>query len=81
MYLLIEVSDSTIQWDRDVKLPLYAREGVAEVWIADIHAEAIQVYRAPERGSYREVRTASRGESISPAAFPDLVLAVEDILG
>lgn len=81
VYLLIEVSDSTIQWDRDVKLPLYAREGVPEVWIVDLTAESVQVCREPTASGYNKVSMASRGESLSPIAFPDLAVAVNDILG
>ena len=79
--LLIEVSDSTIEWDRGVKLPLYARGGVREVWIVDLNADAIQVCREPNAGGYSEVRIASRGESLAPIAFPNLAIAVNDILG
>jgi Uma2 family endonuclease len=78
--LLIEVSDTSIRLDRDIKLPLYAREGVQEVWIVDLTAEVIHVYREPAQGSYSFVRLASRSESLSPAAFPDLTLAVNDVL-
>ncbi len=78
--LLIEVSDSSIHLDRDIKLPLYAREGVQEVWIVDLAAAVIHVYREPAQGSYSRVREASRGESLSPAAFPNLSLVVNDIL-
>jgi Uma2 family endonuclease len=81
VYLLIEVSDSTVVWDRTVKLPLYSRESVPEVWIADLTADVIEVYRQPSRGGYTDVRHASRGESISPIALPNLTLAVSDILG
>jgi Uma2 family endonuclease len=79
--LLIEVSDTTLQWDRDVKLPLYAREGVQEVWLVDLSTGAILVYREPEAGAYNDVQVASRGDVISPTAFPDLSIEVNYILG
>ena len=78
--LLIEVSNSSLQWDRDIKLPLYAREGVQEVWIVDLSAGAIHVYREPAQGAYSHVHMASRTETVSPSAFPSLALAVNDIL-
>jgi Uma2 family endonuclease len=82
VYLLIEVSDSSsIQWDRDVKLPLYAREGIQEVWIVDLNAGVIQVCRAPRSGAYTDVHVASRGDAVSPQAFPEMTISVTDLLG
>jgi Uma2 family endonuclease len=81
VHLLIEVSDTSIQWDRDAKLPLYAREGVPEVWIVDLTTDTVEVYREPHQGNYSQVRIASRGDLLSPAAFPDFSLSVDDILG
>jgi Uma2 family endonuclease len=79
--LLIEVSDSTIAYDRGVKLPLYARSGIPEVWIVDLSAEAIEIYREPSDGAYRSASVARRGEQVSPAALPEVKLAVDSILG
>lgn len=52
--LLIEVSDTSFDYDRDVKVPLYARAGVPEVWIVDLVNEKIHVYSRPTDGSYRD---------------------------
>ena len=79
--LLIEVSDSTIGYDRRVKLPLYALHRVPEVWIVDLDRGIIRVHRDPTPDGYRVVRTRRRGDRLGPAAFPDLVFAVDDILG
>jgi Uma2 family endonuclease len=79
--LLIEVSDSSVSLDRTVKLPLYAREGVMEVWIVDLTSERIEVYRQPTEAGYSDFRSATRGDKISPATFPDLAISVNDILG
>ena len=78
--LLIEVSDSSIQWDRDVKLPLYARERVQEVWIVNLSEGVIQVCQGPGIDAYAQVRTVSRGESLSPMAFPGVTIAVNEVL-
>jgi Uma2 family endonuclease len=64
-----------------VKGPLYAEAGVGEYWIADLEGEALEVYREPAAQSYRERRRITRGGSIAPIAFPDLVLPLSDILG
>jgi Uma2 family endonuclease len=79
--LLVEVSDSTIGYDRRVKLPLYAQYGVPEVWIVDLDRGVIRVHLDPMPDGYRVVRTRRRGDRLAPAAFPDLVFAVDDILG
>jgi Uma2 family endonuclease len=79
--LLVEVADTTIRYDRRVKVPLYAEESIREVWIVDLAGEAIHVYRDPHEGSYRHVERLGREASVAPDAFPDLVLSVSAILG
>ncbi len=79
--LLIEVSDTTVAYDQRIKLPLYAREGVPEVWNADLDAEVIRVHREPTRTGYRSTETLNRGDRLTPLAFPGLGFAVDDILG
>ena len=79
--LLVEVSDTTAGYDRRVKLPLYARLGVPEVWIADLDRSIIDIHREPCPTGDRLVETKRRGERIAPAAFPDQSFLVEDILG
>ena len=79
--LLVEVSDTSTEYDREVKLPLYARYGIAEVWLVGLEAGAIEVYRVPTAQGYREVSQAGRDQRISPVAFPQLELAVADIIG
>lgn len=78
--LLIEVAQTTQQYDRRVKMPLYAREGVPEVWLIDLPAHALDAYRDPSPEGYRTVQRFRAGEQISPQALPDLVLAVEELL-
>ena len=79
--LLIEVSDTTLRYDRNVKLPIYARNGISEVWIVDLDNELIHVYRQPTAGSYAVVETKRRGESISLQPFPSFSIGVDDLLG
>jgi Uma2 family endonuclease len=75
------VSETSLAHDRLRKLPLDARRGVVEVWIVNPWADAIDVARGPSRGGYREQFRRGRGEEIAPAAFPDLRLSVDDVLG
>lgn len=78
--LLIEVADTSLAYDREVKLPLYARLGIPEVWIADVEGETVEVYRVPAPGGYPAVARVGRGGLLIPQAFPDIALAVDDLL-
>ena len=79
--LLVEVMDSSAETDRGVKLALYARAGVREVWLADLTADALEVYRRPAASGYRDARVLRRGDGVSPQAFPDPTLTVADFIG
>lgn len=81
VFLVIEVADSTLRTDRMVKVPIYARQGVAEVWLVDLAAGAVTVYADPVEGTYRHLETAGGGEQLSPRSLPQLRLTVRDILG
>lgn len=81
IFLLIEVADSSIEYDRDVKIPLYASSGITEVWLVDIYQQVIIVYRYPSENGYRDIQTLSPGEKLSISAFPENNLFVDDILG
>jgi Uma2 family endonuclease len=79
--LLVEVSDATLRFDKQVKLPLYAESGIVEVWIADVKTGRIEVYTQPEAGSYTRQQTYKRGQTLSPQHFPALTVAVEEVIG
>ena len=80
--LLVEVSDTTLPFDRDVKLPLYAREGVREVWIVALEEDRVYAYRKPTSEGYGERRTLGRGDELGVEALPDVrPFAVEEVLG
>src|SRR6266852_2273262 len=80
-YLVLEVSDTTLRYDRDRKVPLYAKSGVPEVWIEDLQANVILVYRNPAGQCYSTSLTLHRGEQISLAAFPEITFKFDDLLG
>ncbi|WP_026100649.1 Uma2 family endonuclease [Synechococcus sp. PCC 7336] len=80
IYALVEVSDSTSDYDRMVKLPLYARANIAEYWILDVKAEKILVHRQPNGDRYGDYREYSLGESISLLAFPEIKFSVASLL-
>jgi Uma2 family endonuclease len=79
--LLIEVSDTTLSYDRNVKLPLYARAGIPEVWIVDLAGETVEHYTGPSGDSYRHVERVRRGEEIRSAALPEPAFRVDAVLG
>ncbi|HVC33433.1 MAG TPA: Uma2 family endonuclease [Chloroflexota bacterium] len=79
--LLVEVADSTLAYDREVKLPLYARFGIPEVWLLDVENDAIVAHRDPSPDGYRTRLIVRRGASLAPLAFPGRELAVAEMLG
>lgn len=79
--LLVEVSDTSTEYDREVKLPLYARYGIAEVWLVGLEAKTVEVFRTPTAEGYQEVTQLEPGQRLSSIALPELDLAVDDILG
>lgn len=79
--LIVEVADTSQYHDRVVKLPRYAAAGIPEVWIVDLGAAVLETYRDPAGSGYRSTQRLARGETVAPAAFPDVTLAVDDILG
>jgi Uma2 family endonuclease len=79
--LVIEVADTSVESDRSVKLPLYAQAGIPEVWLVNLPGEVIEVAREPLAGRFASLHYARRGETLSPLAFPTIILDVDDILG
>ncbi len=79
--LVVEVSDSSLAYDRRVKLPLYARYGYAELWIVDLGGEVIERHTGPAEGGYEATRRARRGEALSSKTLPGLALSVDEVLG
>jgi hypothetical protein len=77
--LVIEVADTSLQYDRTVKLRLYARAGIPEYWIVDVNTETVEVYRSPAGERYANRQVFSHGESVAPLTFPDAGIAVDAI--
>jgi len=79
--LLIEVSDFSLRYDREVKGPLYAQAGIQDYWIVNVPEETIEVYRQPLGARYGSVATLRRGEVARSLAFPDAPLALDKLFG
>ncbi|MGD1702924.1 Uma2 family endonuclease [Dapis sp. BLCC M229] len=81
VFLLIEVSDTTIKYDREIKVPLYAENNIVEVWLVNLTEECLEVYRQPTANGYEIVQTFQRGETVTIQALPNVTFTVDEILG
>ncbi len=81
VFFIVEVADSSQEYDRRQKIPLYGRNGIPETWLVDIANKRIEVYRDPSENGYRECIVLEPGQSVSPRAFPELLIPVSEILG
>lgn len=79
--LAIEVADSSLSYDRNVKSKLYARKHIRELWIVDVVGRALDVYRRPAASGYREHERLVRGKRVAMRAFPRVFFRVADVLG
>lgn len=79
--LVLEVSESTLTYDRDIKIGIYGRTGIPEAWLLNLSESLIEVYRDPSPEGYQQVVILRRGDRLSPLAFPGLVIEVDALLG
>lgn len=77
----IEVSDTTVEKDRGLKLPSYARAGLAEAWLIDLYNDRIEIHSQPNNGVYQEIRIVLRGQEAASKTIPQLVLKADEVLG
>jgi len=67
--LLVEVADTTLLFDRNIKIPLYAKNGIPEVWLINLNDSTIEIHREPSAEGYKLILRPSREDAISPAHF------------
>jgi Uma2 family endonuclease len=79
--LAIEVAETTVESDRTVKMPLYARAGIPEAVLVNLPQDAIEFYSEPVNGKYQSVQILRRGEIFASNAIPHLKISVDAILG
>jgi Uma2 family endonuclease len=79
--LLVEVAESSVHYDRDKKVPLYAAAGVEECWLVNIPARTLTIYREPRADGYRGVTMADDLRRVAPAALPDCVIDLHELFG
>ena len=77
--LLIEVADTSIEYERNVKIPLYAQAGIVEVWLIDLNENQVEVYRQPGNEGYQIVKQTGQDQSIVPITLPDFLIDVGEL--
>jgi Uma2 family endonuclease len=80
VYLMVEVSESSLAYDRGPKMTAYALCGIREFWILNLRDDVLEIYRDPQGGIYREQLVVPAGGSAAPRAFPDVVIALPEII-
>jgi Uma2 family endonuclease len=76
LLLVVEVAESSLDTDAEIKLPLYAAEGTVEYWIVDVADRSVTVHTQPAGDRYVNVRRCTGADAFAPAALPDLTLTV-----
>lgn len=81
IWLVVEVSDTTLEFDRDVKLPLYARHAIPAAWLINLADDSVLDCTDPVGGSYQTQRRATRGERLIVPSLSDAAVSVDEVLG
>jgi Uma2 family endonuclease len=77
VYLIIEVAESSLEYDRGEKADLYAAAGVKDYWIVNLLDKCVEVRREPRDGRYQNVESFGPGAEVCPLAFPELAFPVD----
>lgn len=80
LLLAVEVSDTSLRYDREVKAPLYARAGVPEYWLVDLAERCVWVFRNPTPGGYRTTEAVQEASALRLSAFPDVAIIAAGVL-
>ena len=78
--LLIEVADTSVEYDRNDKLPRYARAGIPEVWLTVLPDNVVEMYTEPTENGYRVTRRMRTGDVLRPGCFEDIEIPVEAVI-
>jgi len=79
-FLIIEVSESSLRYDLQVKAPLYARHGIPEYWVIDLKGRQVRFFRSPESGQYADVTSTGTPGVVTPTALPDVKIDLTHVL-
>ncbi len=78
--LLIEVADSSLSYDREIKIPLYAKHRINEVWLFNLNQAQLEVYRSPQDGYYQDQTILTAPQTLTSLAFTELEITLTRIL-
>jgi len=79
--LVVEVADTSLDYDRSIKIPLYAKANIQEVWLVNLTEKIIEIYQDPSPEGYSLVMKRRQDQTAAPKDFPELVVSVSGILG
>jgi Uma2 family endonuclease len=79
-FLVIEVSQSSLRFDREVKAPLYAEDVAPECWVVNVQTNQLEVFRAPRDGVYTERFVLGPADTGRPVAFPEIAIPLAGLL-
>lgn len=79
--LVIEIADHSLKYDKTIKIPVYARYGICEVWIVDLENKRVECYTSPHSQMYAYQKYVNKGESVSPSKLPEISLPVSEFIG
>jgi Uma2 family endonuclease len=77
IFLLIEIADASLRYNRTYKAKLYAQADVSEYWLIDVHHYQIIVFRHPKDGTYQSEEVLTDTDPVTPFAFPDISIALD----
>ena len=77
--LIIEIAETTLAYDRDVKLPIYAQHGIPEVWLFDLQSGSLAVYLDPASQGYRRLLHPEKIATISPTLLPKVKINLAEV--
>jgi Uma2 family endonuclease len=80
IFLIIEMADSSLEYDQEIKMPLYAETGVPEYWIVDIQQDRLITFGDPVNNTYTTIREFHRGENVSPRLLAQCPIPVDALL-
>lgn len=80
VFLLVEISDTSLQAGQEEKLPIYGKAGIPEVWIINLNELTIEIYREPHFNGYGSKTILRAGDEAKPLAFPDVAINVAELL-
>ena len=79
IFLIMEISDTTLAYDRETKAKAYSRNGIQQYLLLNINNETLEEYREPSEDGYQFKRTLRKGDSLNLTAFPEVEIKIDDL--